>query len=161
MRYASYSKKRDYIGFFTAWHCIYYFGELLYCFICLLTVIWKLDNILSLKFHSEPFKLFPVKDWSVMLFCLRLVLLAHLISLLILNIGCSCISQILQSACWCFDCFRSSHNYLYNFIFKFTFWSFCKDLNSNVWARPLALVGIKYAIGSYIGASSSGGGYCP
>ena len=88
MRYASYSKKRDYIGFFTAWHCIYYFGELLYCFICLLIVIWKLDSILSLKINSEPFKLFPVKDWSVMLFCLRLVLLAHLLFLLILNIGC-------------------------------------------------------------------------
>ena len=96
-----------------------------------------------------------------MLFCLRLVLLAHLPSLLILNIGCSCIFQILQSACWCFDCFRSSHNYLYNFIFKFTFWPFCKDLNSNVLARHLALVGIKYAIGSYIGAGSSSGGFCP
>ena len=96
-----------------------------------------------------------------MLFCLRLVLLAHLPSLLILNIGCSCISQILQSACWRFVCLRISRNYLYNFIFKLTFWSLCKDLNSNVLARHLALVGIKYAIGSYIGAGSSSGGFCP
>ena len=73
----------------------------------------------------------------------------------------SYISQILQSACWRFVCLRISRNYLYNFIFKLTFWSLCKDLNSNVLARHLALVGIKYAIGSYIGAGSSSGGFCP
>ena len=73
----------------------------------------------------------------------------------------SYISQILQSACRRFVCLRISRNYLYNFIFKLTFWSLCKDLNSNVLVRHLALVGIKYAIGSYIGAGSSSGGFCP